>query len=211
MHYYVYFNQYIEDIVLLYYFGSHFFSVIIDANFLFLLFLLLSLGKMELSLLLTYFVSLLWAFVNVFYSRFFEHYISLSVISQACNLTDQAVVNSMLSGFQWTDLFFPLSLVCFILVYIRLKPLKVDNTVVLWAPLLTILISLFAIFITYSAYHSLKSDIRGNWVLYKSRIRGLYLGESWDAYPNLTRFALGNTRMDQGTLTHSVEPDSLFQ
>ena len=130
MHYYIYLNHYIEDVVLLYNFGTNFLSVLFDVNLLFLLFLLFTMGKMELSLLLTYFVSLLYSFVNVFYSRFFSHYITLSVISQASNLTDQAVVNSMMSGFHWIDLFFPLSLVCFIFVYLRIKPLKTGNAIV---------------------------------------------------------------------------------
>ena len=210
MHYYIYLNHYIEDVVLLYNFGTNFLSVLFDVNLLFLLFLLFTMGKMELSLLLTYFVSLLWSFVNVFYSRFFSHYITLSVISQASNLTDQAVVNSMMSGFHWIDLFFPLSLVCFILVYLRIKPLKTGNAIV-WISLLTLMISMFAISVTYSAYHILKSDTRGNWVLYKSRIRGLYLGESRNAFPNSTRFALGSTRVLLGELYdrfHSLELSS---
>ena len=70
---------------------------------------------------------------------------------------------------------------------------------------------MFAISVTYSAYHILKSDTRGNWVLYKSRIRGLYLGESRNAFPNSTRFALGSTRVLLGELYdrfHSLELSS---
>ena len=81
---------------------------------------------------------------TITYILYRKELLSLSIMSQAGNLTDQAVVNSMISGFQWTDLFYPISMICAIFVYRRIKPFATDNAVV-WVPLVTV----FCFFVCY--------------------------------------------------------------
>lgn len=194
MHYYIYFHHYIEDVVLAYLKGFNFFSVIFDATVLLLLFLLITWKRLKLSLLLTFVITLLWSFVNVFYVRFFDQYLSLSAMSQTGNLTDQAVMNSMLAGFQWTDLFYPLMITTFVLTYRKVGKLELKKKM-LRTLLITPLCSLFLIFLTYSLYHVVKSDTRGNSKLYIQRIRGIIKNEARNSFPNMERFGAGSLRI----------------
>ena len=194
MHYYVYLHHYVEDVVLAYLFGFNLFSVLFDVSVLVLLFLLLTWKRLKISLLLTFAVTLVWSFVNTFYARFFEQYLSLSAMSQTGNLTDQAVVNSMMAGFQWTDLFYPLMMAVFVLAYCKAGKL-VYGKAILKTLLLMPLCSLGMIFMTYTAYHIMKSDTRGNTQLYVKRIRGIVESGARNSFPNMERFSAGSLRI----------------
>jgi len=207
MHYYVFFGHYIEDVLLAYTFEINFLTVVFDVYVVLLLYLILSWGHLKYSLLLTYVTTFVWAFVNVFYVRFFNQYIPLSVISMADSLTDQAVVDSMLAGFQWVDLFFPTSLGLFIIVYREIDYLSLNRKLLLTL-LLTPVVSLVCIFLFYSGYHVLKSETRGNLALYNSRINDLLYGGARNSFPNKTRFETGTIRVLCGEvydLFHVVE------
>lgn len=207
MHYYVFFGHYIEDVLLSYVFVINFLTVLFDVFVVILIYLLLSWGRLKLSLMLTYGTTLIWSFVNVFYVRFFNQYIPLSVISMADSLTDQAVVKSMLAGFQWVDLFFPTSLGLFIIVYREIDYLSLNRKLLLTL-LLTPVVSLVCIFLFYSGYHVLKSETRGNLALYNSRINDLLYGGARNSFPNKTRFETGTIRVLCGEvydLFHVVE------
>ena len=207
MHYYVFFGHYIEDVLLAYTFEINFLTVVFDVYVVLLLYLILSWGHLKYSLLLTYVTTFVWAFVNVFYVRFFNQYIPLSVISMADSLTDQAVVDSMLAGFQWVDLFFPTSLGLFIIIYREIDYLSLNRKLLLTL-LLTPVVSLVCIFLFYSGYHVLKSETRGNLALYNSRINDLLYGGARNSFPNKTRFETGTIRVLCGEvydLFHVVE------
>ena len=207
MHYYMFFGHYIEDVLLAYVFVDNLLTVVFDVFVVLLIYLLLSWGRLKLSLMLTYGTTLLWAFVNVFYVRFFNQYITLSVISMAGDLTDQAVVNSMLAGFQWTDSYFILSLVLFIIVYRKIGKLSLNKQLLLTF-LLTPVVSFAGIFLIYTAYHFLKSETRGNMVLYKNRMNNLFYGDARNSFPNKTRFEIGSVHVLGGEvydLFHVVE------
>lgn len=161
-------------------------------------FLLLTWGRLKQGLLWAYLTTLLWSFVNVFYARFFNQYLPLSIISQSCSLSDQAVMNSMLGGFQITDLYYILSVVAFICVYCKIGSLTMNKSIlvpIVFAPF----ISFLCIFLLYSGYHFLISNTRGNVYLYKQRMSGLLYGAR-NAFPNTTRFTLGSIRVIGGEI-----------
>lgn len=74
MHYYFYFNEYLEW-TFLYSFAANFFSVIFDVSLLLAFTLLFSQFRLKAALASTYAITVLWALVNVFYVRFFSIYI----------------------------------------------------------------------------------------------------------------------------------------
>ena len=207
MHYYVFLNHYNEDVLLAYQHGFNLFGVIIDISILLLLFLLFTWGKLKLSLLLSFITTWLWSFVNVFYVRFFGQYLSLSVMSQASNLTDQAVMNSMMSGFQWTDLWYPIILLAFIAVY-RKATIPQLSRKMLWELLLIPFCCLGLTYLTYITYHYAKSDTRNNTILLKGRLRGIMSNGSRNSFPNNERFCAGSLRIlawEVYDLFHTIE------
>lgn len=199
MHYYIFLNHFIEDIMLSYAFGINLMTVFFDVSVVLLLFLLLFWGRMKLSLIMTFGITFMWSFANVFYVRFFNQYLSLSAIGQAENLTDQAVVNSMMAGFQLTDLYYALSLMLFVVVCCRIGTIT-SNRSLLLKLLLTPVVSFASIFLIYSAYHFMKSETRHNNMLYASRIRGLFFAGARNSFPNMTRFLTGSIRIVGGEI-----------
>ena len=102
------------------------FSVFFDVFIRLFFFSLITNGRVKTAQLLTFVITLLWSFVNVFYGRFFYHYMSLSAIGAAGGLQDSFVIDSILTGFRWSDLFYVLSIAGFILLYIKTPKLKVS-------------------------------------------------------------------------------------
>lgn len=199
MHYYIYFHHYMEDALLAYAFGVNLMVVLFDVFSIFLVFVVLSVGRLKISLLLTFITTLLWSFVNVFYVRFFGQYLPLSILSQTTQLTDQAVVNSMIAGFQWTDMYYVLSLVFFVMLYIKIPVVELKRPVI-FRLLLIPVFSFVGIFVIYSFYHALKKETRGNSLLYEKRIKELLYGDARNAYPNCTRFLIGSVRVIGGEI-----------
>lgn len=93
---------------------DNFLACLLDASFILLVVWIVTLGRLRLSLAITFFITLIWSFCNAFYARFFHQYLSWSSIGQTGNLTDGAVINSMLAGFELTDLYYPLMAILFI-------------------------------------------------------------------------------------------------
>lgn len=73
-----------------------------------------------------------------FYIQFFSQYILLPLISMVDSLTDQAVVNSMLVGSQWVDLYFLILLALFVVVYRKMGILSLDRKMLLFLLLIYI-------------------------------------------------------------------------
>ena len=183
-----------EDVLLAYSYCYNMFSICFDISVLLLIFLLLTELKVKASIMLTFVTSWLWSFANVFYVRFFDQYLTLSAFSFANQLTDQAVVSSMMAGFQWSDLYYPISLLCFLLVYRRTaqRTLSIRRTAVLAAISLCFYLLYYP---TYFVYHIAKSDTRGNNELLRRRIKGIWDTGAKNSFPNKTRFDAGSVRI----------------
>ena len=198
MHQYFVIHDYMEDVLFMYSYLVNICTVIIDVSLLLFLSLCITFGRLRISTYLTFIITLVWSFVNVFYGRFFFHYLSLSAFGQAEGLTDDVVVNSMLSGFQWTDMYYLLSLLFFLLLIYRkrLKDIRLSWKKTFCVGIIVPFISLSFVFLIYSSYHLLNSSTRGNMVLYQDRIYGLVINptKARNAYPNSVNYHAGVMR-----------------
>lgn len=96
-------------------------ACLLDVTFILAIVWIFTLRRLRISLGITFFITLIWSFCNAFYARFFHQYLSWSSIGQAGNLTDPIVVDSMMVGFQFIDLYYPLMAILFCWLYIRYK------------------------------------------------------------------------------------------
>lgn len=116
---------------------DNFIACLLDVTVLLVFFWLITFRRLRLSLTLTFFVTLIWSFCNVFYSRFFLQYLSWSSIGQAGNLTEGIVIDSMWEGFKLIDLYYPIVACLFCWLsnryknYLTTKSLR--TTLCLWA------------------------------------------------------------------------------
>lgn len=92
-------------------------ACLLDASVLLFIVWLLTLKRLKLSLAITFGITLIWSFCNVFYARFFHQYLNWSSIGQVGNLTDTSVVNSMLAELAPIDLFFPVMGILYCCLY----------------------------------------------------------------------------------------------
>ena len=91
----------------------------LDVSVILLVVWLITFRRLRTSLAITFIITLIWSFCNVFYARFFHQYLNWSSIGQAGNLSDASVINSMLAEFHTVDLFYPIMAVLFIWIYVR--------------------------------------------------------------------------------------------
>lgn len=124
MHYYFVINLLIETSVYLFSFPVNFFSCIFDLSILFIIFLFISKFNTRIALILLFITSWTISFINVFYGRFFMQYIPLSAFAQTWSLTDGIVVDSILSGFIWWDLYYFLTFILFLFVASKMNQQK---------------------------------------------------------------------------------------
>lgn len=193
MHYYFYLNGYVEW-VWMYSEVINACSIIFDVSVLMILFLFFLGGRLKIAVLITYILTLIWAFVNVVYGQFFYQYISLSAIGEAHALGDGLVVDSLKTAFRWYDLFFVVSLTCFFIVYKKttnriLKRKRV--LMMLWVPLASLLMTVLA----YSLYHFIHPHYRSNWDLYQFKTQELLYDPYQGGTPNLAHFHDGCLRV----------------
>lgn len=99
----------------------------LDVSVILLAVWLITFRKLRTSLAITFIITLIWSFCNVFYARFFHQYLNWSSIGQAGNLSDASVINSMLAEFHTIDLFYPIMAVLFIWIFVRSR--KKDITI----------------------------------------------------------------------------------
>lgn len=197
MHLYFALNGYIEHGPFSYSYFTNFCTLIIDISISLFVFLCLSQRRLRISLYLTYFLTLIWSFCNVFYGRFFYHYLTLSAIGQSGGLTDAVVIKSMIAGFRWSDVYYLISLLLFLYFVIHPKTKEVQLS---WRKSLRILsfpvISLLTILLIYSSYHIIKPETRGNIILYKFRLTQLVFNptKSRNTYLNETTYNAGVLR-----------------
>ena len=81
-------------------------------------------GRVRRALLLTWVVTVLWAFCNLVYSRFFFQYIPLSAFTESDGLLDPIVIRSLVNGFRWGDLYFLVSLGLAVFLCRRTPPIR---------------------------------------------------------------------------------------
>ena len=91
MHYYFLYRQLFEGDLFVYSIFFNIVSVCFDVFVLLLFFMLVTWKHIRASLLLTYIVTLVWAFVNIVYGDFFDQYLSVSSLTQAGNMFDGLV------------------------------------------------------------------------------------------------------------------------
>ena len=96
-------------------------ACLIDVTFILLVSWLITLRRLRASLVITFVITLLWSFCNVFYARFFHQYLSWSSIGLAGNLSDPIVLDSMTAGFRLIDIYYPLVIITFCWIYFRSK------------------------------------------------------------------------------------------
>ena len=143
--------------------------VVFDVSILVMFFLLLTIGRLKASILLSFVITLIWSFVNVFYGRFFMQYLPISVIAQAGSLTDGIVVDSMLANLKWFDCFYPLSILLFWYLYASSPKLALTGKTI-FVFLATPLIYLLLIFLFYTRYLFSHATMRHTIAMYKSAI-----------------------------------------
>lgn len=124
MHYYLLCANYIENEINCTTIVDNILGVVIDVTVLFLFSYLMAWKRLKTGLTITFFVSLLWSFSNVLYSRFFHHYISLSAIEQGSTLFDTEMIRCILDGLRWTDLYYIFIACLFFILIKRAYPIK---------------------------------------------------------------------------------------
>lgn len=96
-------------------------ACLIDVTFVLFVSWIITLRRLRASLVITFVITLLWSFCNVFYARFFHQYLSWSSIGLAGNLSDPIVLDSMTAGFRLIDLYYPLAIILFCWIFIHSK------------------------------------------------------------------------------------------
>lgn len=152
----------------------NFLSVTIDVAIIFLFFLLCTKGRTRLSLHLLFVLTLIWSFVNIFYSRFFYQCLTISAIKQANNIFDVVVINSIIEGFRWIDCYYLLSILIYI-IFFRLygkKTLPNDSGRRLIFTFIAIpFVSFFLSLVTYTFYHFISPKFRHHPELYVPQLK----------------------------------------
>lgn len=105
---------------------SPFCFVCFDASVLFLVCYLLSLGRMKIAATIGVVSSLLWSILNVLYGRYFGIYFNYHTLTEARNLADGFMWDSVASGLRWSDTIYLIVMALFgVLLYkIRLEEMS---------------------------------------------------------------------------------------
>lgn len=193
MHYYFYFGSLLE-LTFMYSSLANFMSVVFDVYMLAFIISLLCRGKLKCAFAITQGVTLVWAFVNVFYSRFFDHYLPLTAVASAGGLGDKTTIAAMTDGFSLCDLFFVISLALFIFIYRSVKTIQMN-----WHKCLQLLIppvlSLLLTIAFLSAYYFIQPRYRNSLHLFGIHLKGVLYDTTCNAMPNLTHFQSGSIRV----------------
>ena len=170
--------------------------VVFDVSILVMFFLLLTLGRLKASILLSFVITLIWSFVNVFYCRFFMQYMPISAFTQAGSLVDGIVVDSVLANFKWFDCFYPLSILLFGYLYASSPKLSLTGKTIV-AFLVTPFMCLLLMFFVYTGYHFSHATMRHNMALYKMGIKSALINPAQhkNSFPNETRYHTGSMRV----------------
>ena len=192
LHYYFYFAGLLEW-TFMYSIPTNICSILFDSCFLFFLSLIFCRGNIKPALAILYCITFLWSFVNVFYSRFFFQYMSISAIEEAHGLLDGIVIDTMMTGFSWLDMYYISSLTLFLFFYRKSSNCHI-SLFESFCLLKVALFSLLFMFFVYSVYHFLNPRYRNNWEMYGFRISELFCDITRGGTPNLAHFQTGAVR-----------------
>lgn len=192
LHYYFYFAGLLEW-TFMYSIPTNICSILFDSCFLFFLSLILCRGNIKPALAILYSITFLWSFVNVFYSRFFFQYMSISAIEEAHGLLDGIVIDTMMTGFSWLDMYYISSLTLFLFFYRKSLNCHISLSES-FCLLKVAFFSLLFMFFVYSVYHFLNPRYRNNWEMYGFRISELFCDITRGGTPNLAHFQTGVVR-----------------
>ena len=85
---------------------SNLWACVVDAVVIYLFSYLLTIGRVRVSLPLAFFLSMVLAYANILYARFFGIYLPKNVLFQIGNLNDKDVLLSILSAVSYVDALF---------------------------------------------------------------------------------------------------------
>lgn len=146
------------------------------------------------SLALTFVITTIWSACNIIYSRFFHSYITLSSIEQSNSIIDPVVLDSIIHGLHWLDIYFVLCPFLFFWLYrkdISAKMVKASNT-----PLLYFMLSLLVLSLSAHAYDCLLNPDFRYFSYYKNRVYSRHIAQhNAICAPIVTTFHRGNLRM----------------
>ena len=118
MHYYFVYNGLYVDKMFAFTPILNLLYVLFDVTIVLLILLIITWGRIRLSIHLCFFITLIWSLSNVLYSRFFHQCLTLSALGQTSNIFDGLVFKSMLSGFEREDIFYFVSFFSYIAIWI---------------------------------------------------------------------------------------------
>lgn len=193
MHYTMYVNNYLQ-ILYQYSVVINFLSVCFDVSLIFLLFYYLTGKRVKTTIFFLFSVTLIWSLVNVLYSRFFFQYLPLSAINHTSSLFEDFIFNSVLSGLRYSDFFYLISIVLFIICYKCFSPQTNEKPVRFFIRLL--LSCVFFIIFIYSTYFLMHKGMRTNFGLFTARMNELVLGNIKNTGSSVidTKFHSGSIR-----------------
>ncbi len=162
------------------------FACLLDTTAIFVIAWLITLKRVKTSLMITFVITLIWSFCNVFYARFFHQYLSWSSIGQAGNLTDSIVIDSMMAGFKLIDCYYPLMSILFCWYFIKTRNHDVTTkslitTIYIWTCVLLMTLAVHSIYI----FHPTKTFV---YVMEKTMFTPAKMDSMW---PNWTVFHKG--------------------
>lgn len=132
-------------------------ACLLDVTMIFLVSWLITFKRTRVSLTITFVITLIWSFVNVFYARFFHQYLNWSSIGQAGNLSDASVINSMLAEFHAIDLFYPIMVILYSWYVIHSRHKEINSKslrtiVIIWIIGVTLGVFAHALYIFHPRY-----------------------------------------------------------
>lgn len=211
MHYQIILTCTLEFVIDATSFFDNFLGCFFDVGFIFCISLLLTAGRVKKALLITFIITLLWSFCNVFYSRFFYQYISISAFGQAGNMLNKAVFDSMLAGFEIYDIYYLLASTFFIWLY-RRNGLQMKAKASIRNILISIGLTCIVVFMSHIVYCGVKPELRYLSCLVNRLGRYTDLKKTYTVYPNWMTFHRGffwttiiNNKLFSSTLTLDEE------
>lgn len=188
MHYAIFLTDKMEFELDPHSFFDNFWGVLFDIFVLISFFYILTIGKIWRSLILTFFVTLIWSFCNLLYFRFFFHYISLDAIGQAGAMREGFMIKAAIQKLSWSDLFYIIEIFLFIRIQRNKQKTHIRHFILKYALILLSLL-IFCFGIRFSQF---TNCIR----FYLPTLAKLYYSSSlYVCAPNSTTFRRGCARI----------------
>ena len=121
---------------------------------------------------LCFFITGIWAFANIVYSRFFGQYIPLSAFGESGNMLDKEMLKCLVSGLMWSDLYFVVVGIIVAFWYLKLPPVPIQLATIyrgIVFSLMIVLMDLLMHFVLnptihiHSYFATLRSELFSSW------------------------------------------------